>query len=144
MKKVLLLSSVSMAVALYTGQVNADFNQCYMDTQYSAEWHLLVESPNNTIRGVVSEPGWGAEFGALTGTGGGTVNIAMGYNCDGVPCGLRYYRFSYPGLTGTTWGVYTGTYGAFGEYYDTPHSATIVPCGSVTNADASSMGTSND
>jgi hypothetical protein len=109
----------------YPGDVTlySAWNLCFMDENYSPELHLTIEG--DVVRGqavLEATPGFPAP---LTGTfHAGWAFFSIAYRDD---LGLRFYRIQLSDRTGTTWGIYDDT----SEYYDPPHWAHIVPCGSA-------------
>lgn len=131
MKKLILsILAIGLTVLLLGGSAHA-WSLCFKDTQYTPELQLDLEG--DIIRGQAVLPGIPA-FAALTGAvqGGHAVFVLAYENSTGV----RGYDISVGSLTGITWGIINGT----SEYYDTPHSATIVSCALAAPSSTSDSG----
>lgn len=109
----------TIVFALSAGSASA-WDRCYKDVNYTAELQLNIEG--SIIRGQAVLLGSSSFPAPLTGyIAGGYVYFSIAYLGDH---GMRFYVIEIISGAGQTWGIDDSD----SSYYDTPHSAQIVPC----------------
>ncbi len=107
---------------------------CLQDPAYTPQYQISLDT-NNSVRGqavLAGDPSFPApivgEYVA------GQLVLSISYLGSS---GVRYYRVEVPNqLQGNTWAIYNDT----AEFYDAPHAAQLVFCGTQTDSNVTASG----
>jgi hypothetical protein len=130
MKRISLVLAFSVLVVMMTAGGAFAWTLCFQDTLYTPQYQVDVQG--GLIRGqaVLEQVGFPAP---ITGTiSSGTATFSIAYRGDN---GLRFYIIDIFTGTGTTWGLWDED----ATFYDSPHAAQLISCGTAT-ADGAGTG----